>query len=111
MQSINKGVFNRPSLQCLRLLQGGCTALFLCLFVFFVCFLEFFSILISFPGSFFLPNRGGLIPNNHSSRIHIYSDFLQMMVIMMMMISIINAHVIVVVASTEKQDRAIYAFT
>ena len=82
----------------------------------FVCFFlsvvwNFFSILISFPGSFFLPNRGGLIPNNHSSRIHIYSDFLQMMVIMMMMIIIINAHVIVVVASTEKQDRAIYAFT
>ena len=78
---------------------------FVCLFV---SLFEFFSIFISIQLTI-SPNRWALIPNNHWSRIHIYSDFLQMMVIMMMIF--INAHVIVVVASTEKQDRAIYAFT
>ena len=78
---------------------------FVCLFV---CLFEFFSIFISIQLTI-SPNRWALIPNNHWSRIHIYSDFLQMIVIMMMIF--INARVIVVVASTEKQDRAIYAFT
>ena len=78
---------------------------FVCLFV---CLFEFFSIFISIQLTI-SPNRWALIPNNLCSRIHIYSDFLQMMVLMMMIF--INAHVIVVVASTEKQDRAIYVFT
>ena len=78
---------------------------FVCLFV---CLFEFFSIFISIQLTI-SPNRWALIPNNHWSRIHIYSDFLKMIVIMMMIF--INARVIVVVASTEKQDRAIYAFT
>ena len=78
---------------------------FVCLFV---CLFEFFSIFISIQLTI-SPNRWALIPNNHWSRIHIYSDFLQMIVMMMMIF--INARVIVVVASTEKQDRAIYAFT
>ena len=77
---------------------------FVCLFV---CLFEFFSIFISIQLTI-SPNRWAFIPNNHCSRIHIYSDFLQMMVIMMMIF--INAHVIVVVASTEKQDRVIYVF-
>ena len=78
---------------------------FVCLFV---CLFEFFSIFISIQLTI-SPNRWALIPNNHWSRIHIYSDFLKMIVIMMMIF--INARVIMVVASTEKQDRAIYAFT
>ena len=78
---------------------------FVCLFV---SLFEIFSIFISIQLTI-SPNRWALIPNNHWSRIHIYSDFLPMIVIMMMIF--INARVIVVVASTEKQDRAIYAFT
>ena len=78
---------------------------FVCLFV---SLFEIFSIFISIQPTI-SPNRWALIPNNHCSRIHIYSDFLPMIVIMMMIF--INARVIVVVASTEKQDRAIYAFT
>ena len=78
---------------------------FVCLFV---SLFEFFSIFISIQLTI-SPNRWALIPNNLCSRIHIYSDFLQMMVLMMMIF--INAHVIVVVASTEKQDRVIYVFT
>ena len=74
----------------------------------FVSLFEIFSIFISIQPTI-SPNRWALIPNNHWSRIHIYSDFLPMIVIMMMIF--INARVIVVVASTEKQDRAIYAFT
>ena len=78
---------------------------FVCLFV---SLFEIISIFISIQLTI-SPNRWALIPNNHWSRIHIYSDFLPMIVIMMMIF--INARVIVVVASTEKQDRAIYAFT
>ena len=78
---------------------------FVCLFV---SLFEIISIFISIQLTI-SPNRWALIPNNHCSRIHIYSDFLPMIVIMMMIF--INARVIVVVASTEKQDRAIYAFT
>ena len=85
-----------------------CAVPIFCLFVCLSLCLKFFSILISIQFTI-SPNRWALIPNNLCSRIHIYSDFLQMMVIMMMIF--INAHVIVVVASTEKQDRVIYVFT
>ena len=93
---------------CYKLALLRCS--YVCLFLLPVC-LNFFSILISFSAYFFPINRWVLIPNGHSSRIHINSDFLQMMVIMIMMMIIINSRVVVVVASTEKQDRAIYAFT